>query len=487
MKKVFLEDLPRKIYRGKECIDWKNSIGYKVEFIYDDVEGELEILNYIPNNNPRISIKYNNEIFDIQTNNFKKCKIGNIIGVKTSEFKIKIGTIFKDNKRDLVIVDRVFRRYKSESNKQNLKYYEYKCNKCGADLWIEESSLLRGIGCSCCNGKTVVKGINDIATTNTWMLKYFVDKEDAYTHTYASNNKVLCKCPNCGTEKEMSINKLYNRNFSCPQCSDGISYPEKIMFNLLKQLKSNNQLNNFIYQYTSKNNKWCNTYKYDFYFELNNEQYIIETHGGQHYNYSFESCDGKSVEDTQQNDKNKKELAIQNGIKKENYIVIDCRKSELDFIKNNILNSRLNKIFDLSNIDWIKIGQYSEKSLVKEVCDYWNNKNYLENTLNLANIFNISRSTIINYLKKGKELGWCNYNPKEENKKITDGMVEFYKKSMKKIEVFKNDISLGVFESITYVEKHSMELFGVQVSNKHISSVCKGKRKTHKGLSFKYV
>ena len=38
-----------------------------------------------------------------------------------------------------------------------------------------------------------------------------------------------------------------------------------------------------------------------------------------------------------------------------------------------------------------------------------------------------------------------------------------------------------------YVEKHSMELFGVQVSNKHISSVCKGKRKTHKGLSFKYV
>ena len=65
--------------------------------------------------------------------------------------------------------------------------------------------------------------------------------------------------------------------------------------------------------------------------------------------------------------------------------------------------------------------------------------------------------------------------------------MEFYKKSRKKIEVFKNDISLGVFESITYVEKHSMELFGVQVSNKHISSVCKGKRKTHKGYTFKYV
>ena len=39
--------LPKKMNKGKECIDWKNSAGYKVHFIYDDIEGELEILNYI--------------------------------------------------------------------------------------------------------------------------------------------------------------------------------------------------------------------------------------------------------------------------------------------------------------------------------------------------------------------------------------------------------------------------------------------------------
>ena len=36
MRKIFLEELPR---HGK-YIDWKSSIGYKVKFIYDDIEGD---------------------------------------------------------------------------------------------------------------------------------------------------------------------------------------------------------------------------------------------------------------------------------------------------------------------------------------------------------------------------------------------------------------------------------------------------------------
>ena len=96
MRKMFLDDLPKKMNKGKECIDWKNSAGYKVHFIYDDIEGELEILNYIPNNNPKISIKYNNKIFDIQTNNFKKCKIAKIVNKECIKFKIEVGTNIKE-------------------------------------------------------------------------------------------------------------------------------------------------------------------------------------------------------------------------------------------------------------------------------------------------------------------------------------------------------------------------------------------------------
>ena len=43
MKKVFLDELPRKYGFGankdKLIVDWNNSIGYKVKFIYDDING----------------------------------------------------------------------------------------------------------------------------------------------------------------------------------------------------------------------------------------------------------------------------------------------------------------------------------------------------------------------------------------------------------------------------------------------------------------
>lgn len=50
MRKVFLDDLPRKegigALKGKQVIDWKGSIGCKVRFIYDDIEDKIEIKDY---------------------------------------------------------------------------------------------------------------------------------------------------------------------------------------------------------------------------------------------------------------------------------------------------------------------------------------------------------------------------------------------------------------------------------------------------------
>lgn len=50
MRKVFLDDLPRKegigALKGKQVIDWKGSVGCKVRFIYDDIEDKIEIMDY---------------------------------------------------------------------------------------------------------------------------------------------------------------------------------------------------------------------------------------------------------------------------------------------------------------------------------------------------------------------------------------------------------------------------------------------------------
>lgn len=57
----------------------------------------------------------------------------------------------------------------------------------------------------------------------------------------------------------------------------------------------------------------------------------------------------------------------------------------------------------------------------------------------------------------------------------------------KPIEMFKNNISLGVFKSATYLDRESEKLFGIKLNRNGISEVARGKRKKHKGYTFKYI
>src|SRR5574344_2560092 len=96
IKKVFLEDLPRGGLNRGNRINWEGSIGYKVKFIYDNIEGEVEIVKY-DKKTEYVDIKYlTNEPFKIKTANLKCCCLGNMLKVNTSDFKIEIGHIFKD-------------------------------------------------------------------------------------------------------------------------------------------------------------------------------------------------------------------------------------------------------------------------------------------------------------------------------------------------------------------------------------------------------
>lgn len=394
----------------------------------------------------------------------------------TRNFRYEIGQIFKDDKRDYTIINRERRMIKGIS----YKFYEYHCNKCNGESWLRESHLKQGNGCGICckTSRKVVKGINDLATTNPEMVKYFVNKDDTYSYTKASNKKVLMKCPYCKFEKMYKINVLYSAGFSCPKCSvkDGISFPEKFMTNILEQLKEQGQLNYYEHQYTKVNAKWCGKYKYDFYFELNDKKYIIETHGGQHYVDKW-----FSVEEVQRNDEEKRQLALSNNI--DNYIVIDCSRNYLHFIKNNILNSELNNLFDLSRINWCLCTINSQNNMIKEVCDYWHLHNDINgenlSTSDLAKVFNLARSTIKNHLKKGTEISLCNYDPKEEyNKK--------YNKNKKPFELYKDGKFLGVFSCAKDLEEQSEILFGVKLSRRSITNASKNGI-NYKGFTFKRI
>ena len=474
--------LPVNIYGNKTHIDWKKSIGKTVEFIYDDIKGNLKIVDY---KKEYLYVKYlDYDIFKINSNSFKNCKIGTLIRKRTNEFKVKIGQIFKDDKRDFTIIDK-----KNEKDKNNRywKIYKYHCNKCNNEDWIKENHLLDGENCNTCciPPKKIVLGINTIWDKARWMVDLGVSEEDAKRYTASSNKKIIVKCPHCEEKRLLLINNIYNnKSISCP-CSDKVSYPEKFMISVLEQLNIN-----FKTEYVPK---WCRytdykdsnkikTGRYDFLLEgvyIDEKQVIIETDGGWHGKDNKMS--GIKKEESEYIDNMKDKLALENGYK---VIRIDCKKSESAYIKQNILNSKLNKIFNLNNINWLECEEFALSNRVKEICDYWNlySKEYIS-TIKIGKVFNISANTILSYLKRGAKLGWCDYDAKKSKTKSCAKL----NKTINKVEIFKDGKSLGVFINCAELSRQSEELFGVHLIAKGISSVTRGERKSYKGYTFTNV
>ncbi|NRU52600.1 hypothetical protein [Clostridium beijerinckii] len=90
MKKVFLENLPRKIYKNKECIDWESAYGHKVKFIYDSITGYFTIGCYTkPEQLLEITCNIYNIKRTIYTSGLMACKITNTIDMIKDISKVK--------------------------------------------------------------------------------------------------------------------------------------------------------------------------------------------------------------------------------------------------------------------------------------------------------------------------------------------------------------------------------------------------------------
>ena len=139
-------------------------------------------------------------------------------------------------------------------------------------------------------------------------------------------------------------------------CSEGLSgsYPERVMNSLLGLLGVDfAREQTFSWSTNVKDNDGhTSTKRYDFY--IPSLSTIIEIHGSQHYDGGFENLGGRTLEQEQANDKQKEELAKENGI--EHYIVINALVSTLDYIKESIeTNAEFVSLFDISNVNWDEV------------------------------------------------------------------------------------------------------------------------------------
>jgi len=262
-----------------------------------------------------------------------------------------------------------------------------------------------------------------IAITNPEFIKYFVNQQDAYTYSIQSNKKVEMICPLCGTKKEQYVRVLAKYGLACPMCSDGISYPNKFMFNVLTQLDIN--FKNEVTKATPGFEWIVGNYRYDFYVEYNHTKVFIEMDGKFHLGNKWQT-----YEKAQKTDQLKDKLALQHGIK---VIRINCMYSKIQnrykYIKDNIVTSELNSIFNLSNINWDVANSFAVSSNIALAAELWNDKDYC--VIDIGNKLGVSRDTARGYLKIASKLGLCAYNDNEVEIRMINKIKENNKKKSK--------------------------------------------------------
>ena len=121
--------------------------------------------------------------------------------------------------------------------------------------------------------------------------------------------------------------------------------------------------------------------------------------------YSVSKRNVRTIEEEKQNDNYKMNLALSNGIK--HYIQLDCKLSDYDYIKNSIIDSKLNDLFDLSVVDWDRCFKATFSSNVTLCAHLWNDG--MKNTKDISDYIGFNITSVIKYLKQAAKIGLCDY------------------------------------------------------------------------------
>lgn len=402
-----------------------------------------------------------------------------------SKWDYEIGDIVDTKYSKLKIIDRA---YTDEINgfkyKNKYKFYKYKCLKCGFEDWKNQGCMVKKTSCRLCTNQVAVLGVNTIWDKAKWMCDLGISEEDAKKYCPQSGQKIWVTCPDCGEKKEIKINNLYNRHSIGCTCGDGKSYPEKYVYELLNQLNIK-----FDYQVKYEWNKYKDPHKQkvaqgiiDFVLYIDNREIPLEVDGDFHrfYNNRNKRTKEDSIYIDHQRDLNSLKYLGEETIR----VIFDDYNKDM---KQNILNSKLNNLFNLSNIDWNKCEEYALKNIIKEVCIYKEEHPELT-TGEIGKLFNINRHTVREYCIKGTKFNWCNYKPSKEREKNYNKMKEMNKKLRDiHLKAYKDGELIGIFDSASELSRLSIELVGEKLCGINISKCLRNNKMYKKHYTFEYA
>jgi len=307
---------------------------------------------------------------------------------------------FLERKKETGRLDHINVLEEYTGHKNKLKCF---CTRHSIEFYTTPETLLSSHGCKKCGNEETTKAkllsqdeYVKKANIKNPMIKVIGD----YLGSYKEITVECCDCHKVWNVKRAIY--LIIKVKKCPYCSDAISFPNKLMFNILNDLHID--FDNEV------NFDWCKFYlngeqrqgRYDFVLSSSSNKYIIEMDGSFH-----EKPHGYSVfskEDIKLIDSIKDNLAYLN-----NYVMIriNCSNVDFDAIKTEIYKSELRSILDLDLVDWRLCYINSLRSRLIEACELWNRK---LSTTEISNILKISIRTTINYLKRGARLTLCDYS-----------------------------------------------------------------------------
>ena len=175
---IDLQDLPT----NKSGIIWKESVGIKCRYQYNNNEGELEIIS-IPDKN-HIEIKIYDKVYTITKERFKLGKLeqvfpsNNYVGIDMS-----IGAKIVNPRQSYTIID-------IQKFQQGQKYvwkYLLRCDTCGAEKWIEKKLIPNyNAGCASCGSNKLKDPNRKKSERNTHKGENIYTPEELnYTGKYA--------------------------------------------------------------------------------------------------------------------------------------------------------------------------------------------------------------------------------------------------------------------------------------------------------------
>ena len=297
-----------------------------------------------------------------------------------------------------------------------------RCTQCGNELQRIAVSVTQASGNTCCpicdrkliTQNCVIRGVNDLWTTHKEVAALLKNPEDGYKYTAGSNIKVPFICSNCGNERIKMIVEVVRNGLSCPMCGDGVSYPNKLMANLLKANGIDYDTEYYIPGYK---------FRYDFHFVINDIDYLVEMDGA--LNHGTIDLPNMSIQDRNDNDLRKNLIAKENGY---HLIRIDCRYTEsqdrFEYIKNSIISSELSDLLnDLSEDTFNKCDIVAlNTSYIKEVADAWNSG--VHSSEKLQKLLKLSRNTIRKYLRNASKIGLIKESDDEITNKLCEAGIE---------------------------------------------------------------